>query len=255
MKRLALLLGLAVFAGWAANAARAHDLVLLPQGDGAVVIRFGHPGEYEPADLPRLVRLDAYPEGQARAVSLLEAKPMRTGVDWLEENLSQCTGGHAVGMVTGEYDNGYWISVAPGKYFNTSRVVLPAGKDAGHYLKFGKGLFPAVGEDFNRVVGQQLEIIPQRDPFKVKPGEKLPVKVIFEGKPLAGAGVEIGDGKTRMKEEDIPRYQTDRDGVVELPISHGGLQLIAIDHQTAPLHPDLCNHDDYSASLAFLISE
>ena len=253
--KIIVLLCVALFSAAATRSAGAHDLVLLPSGKDELLIRFGHPGEYEPADLPRLFKLDAYARGEDKAISLLEVKPVQMGVDWLIERLGQLTGGKPVMIVTGQYDNGYWTSITPEKYFNTSRAILPAGKDAGHYLKFGKGLFPAVGEAFNRVVGQQLEIIPQRDPFKVKPGEKLPVKVIFEGKPLAGAGVEIGDGKTRMKEEDIPRYQTDRDGVVELPISHGGLQLIAIDHQTAPLHPDLCNHDDYSASLAFLISE
>jgi nickel transport protein len=133
--------------------------------------------------------------------------------------------------------------------------VLPEAKDAGHYLKFGKGLFQAVGENFNRVVGQELEIIPQNNPFKLKPGEKLAVKVVFGDKPLAGVGVEIGDGKTKMKEEDIPRYQTDRDGIAELPIDHRGLQLIAIDYKTPPTHPDLADHDDFSASLVFVIPE
>ncbi|HEY0789965.1 MAG TPA: DUF4198 domain-containing protein [Chthoniobacterales bacterium] len=52
---------------------------------------------------------------------------------------------------------------------------------------------------------QQLEIIPQSNPFKVKPGDKLAVNVVFGGAPLAGAGVEIGDGKTKMTEADIPR--------------------------------------------------
>ena len=38
--------------------ADAHELVLLPSGKDDLLIRFGHPGEYEPADLPRLVKLD-----------------------------------------------------------------------------------------------------------------------------------------------------------------------------------------------------
>ncbi|MBV9488992.1 MAG: DUF4198 domain-containing protein [Verrucomicrobia bacterium] len=244
---------LALFAGLSALPVYAHDLVILPQGEQDVAIRFGHPGEYEPADLARLLRLDAYAQGAPEAVSLLEQKPVRRGVDWVEENCTQFTGGQRLAMIAGEYDNGYWIAVTPKRYFNTSRAVLPEGKDAGHYLKFAKGLFPAVGANFDRVVGQQLEIIPRTDPFKVRPGEKLAVKVVFEGKPLKGAGVEIGDGQTKMKEEDIPRYQTGADGVAELPISHEGLQVIAIDWRLPPLHPDLCDHEDYSASLTFLV--
>jgi hypothetical protein len=38
--------------------------------------------------------------------------------------------------------------------------------------------------------------------------------------------------------------------MADLPISHGGLQLIAIDCQTSSAHPDLADHDEYSASLA-----
>ncbi|HEY0789964.1 MAG TPA: hypothetical protein VGD78_02760 [Chthoniobacterales bacterium] len=61
--------------------ASAHDLVLVPQGETGVAIRFGHPGEYEPADLPRLIKLDAYAGGEDKPVSLLEVKPVKTGVD------------------------------------------------------------------------------------------------------------------------------------------------------------------------------
>jgi hypothetical protein len=72
-----------------ARLAGAHDLVLLPSGKNDLLIRFGHPGEYEPADLPRLVKLDAYAGGEDKPVSLLEIKPVETGVDWLEERLGQ----------------------------------------------------------------------------------------------------------------------------------------------------------------------
>jgi hypothetical protein len=52
-------------------------------------------------------------------------------------------------MVTGEYDNGYWISLSPEKYSNPTRAFLVGGKDAGHYLKFGKGLFSAIGGELS----------------------------------------------------------------------------------------------------------
>ena len=79
--------------------------------------------------------------------------------------------------------------------------------------------------------------------------------MLYEGKPIVGIGVEIGDGKTQMNEEDIPRYKTDSQGVAHLPISHGGLQLIAVDYRTPPLVPQLSDHDDYGASLVFLLPE
>jgi nickel transport protein len=232
----------------------AHELVLLPQGKDDVLIRFGHRGEYEPADLHKIFRLDAYVEGQPEAVSLLDLKPEKADVDWLDRHLTESTGGKAVTMVTGSYDNGYWTSVTKGTNFNTSKILLPNGHESWHTMKIGKGLFPAIGKNFNLVTGQPIEIIPQSDPFKVKPGETLPVKVLFQGKPLEGIDLEIDDGKTKMKEE-IPRYKTDADGIAQLPITHGGLQLITTEYEARPLHPDLCDRDAYNASLAFTIDQ
>jgi uncharacterized GH25 family protein len=63
---------------------------------------------------------------------------------------------------------------------------------------------------------KNFEIIPQSDPFKLKPGKKLAVKAVFGDKPLA---------------------------------------VIAVDNKTPPTHPDLSDHDDYSAPLVFVIPE
>jgi uncharacterized GH25 family protein len=189
----------------------AHDLVLLPSGTDDLVIRFGHPGEYEPADLHRIFELNAFVEGQNTPISLLDLTPVKAESDWLDRNIKQSIGGK-VTMVTGRYDNGYWTSVSKDKFFNTSKDLLPNGLESGHYLKFAKGLFPAIGSGYRRETGQVLEIIPQTDPFAVRPGGTLPVQVLFRGKPLADVGVEIGDGKTKMKEEDIPRYKTSPGG-------------------------------------------
>lgn len=42
-----------------------------------------------------------------------------------------------------------------------------------------------------RPVGLSLEIVPERDPYRLKPGEKLPVRILFEGRPLPGALVKL----------------------------------------------------------------
>ena len=40
-------------------------------------------------------------------------------------------------------------------------------------------------------VGLTLEIVPERNPYALKPGEALPVRVIYEGRPLPGALVKL----------------------------------------------------------------
>ena len=42
-----------------------------------------------------------------------------------------------------------------------------------------------------RPVGLSLEIVPERDPYHLAPGERLPVRILFEGHPLPGALVKL----------------------------------------------------------------
>ena len=37
------------------------------------------------------------------------------------------------------------------------------------------------------VLGLELELMPERDPYTLKPGEALPVRLLYHGKPLDGA--------------------------------------------------------------------
>ena len=63
------------------------------------------------------------------------------------------------------------------------------------YTRYVKA-FVQVGEVADgistRVLGQRLELVPERDLAGLKVGEKLGVRVLFEGRPLAGAQVEAG---------------------------------------------------------------
>lgn len=42
-----------------------------------------------------------------------------------------------------------------------------------------------------RRIGLSLEIVPERDPYLLKAGQNLPVRVFFEGRPLVGALVKL----------------------------------------------------------------
>jgi uncharacterized GH25 family protein len=44
-----------------------------------------------------------------------------------------------------------------------------------------------------RPVGLSLEIVPQKSPYALATGEALPVQILYEGKPLAGATVKLNN--------------------------------------------------------------
>ncbi|WP_435546944.1 DUF4198 domain-containing protein [Desulfobacterium sp. N47] len=86
----------------------------------------------------------------------------------------------------------------------------------------------------SKPLGLRLEIVPQKNPFAIKVGETLPIKALFEGKPLQGATIKAGCTYERKLKE----YQaTDKDGIANIVIEKSGNQIIATSYKT-PLKDD-----------------
>jgi len=81
-----------------------------------------------------------------------------------------------------------------------------------------------------RVVGQRLELVPDRDLAALKAGERLGMTVLFEGRPLANAQVEAF---TRGAEGTpvLPQVATtDSSGRAELQLAEAGTVLVRTVH-------------------------
>lgn len=61
-----------------------------------------------------------------------------------------------------------------------------------------------------RPVGLTLEIVPQRNPYALAPGELLPVEILYQGKPLAGALVKLNN--LDFDARPIETHMTDASG-------------------------------------------
>ena len=105
---------------------------------------------------------------------------------------------------------------------NPVMVLLPKA-----LLRVGEG-----GGDPCRPMGLPLEIVPQRNPFAVKPGEALAVRVLFQGKPLAEANLgwqHPGDGEMARG-----TVRTNALGEALVPVAAAGLMTIRLTHMTRP---------------------
>jgi nickel transport protein len=90
-------------------------------------------------------------------------------------------------------------------------------------------------------LGHGLEILPATDPFALKPGDKLVVIVVKDGKPVTGAPVAyLGD----------PRGVTDPDGRIAIRLRHAGVQLIATSLEL-PLKDGKADTEILTATLQF----
>ena len=76
---------------------------------------------------------------------------------------------------------------------------------------------------FDRVVGLTLELVPEKDPYAMAGGGDLPIRLLFEGKPLAGALVAAMPYDAPEKKLSA---RSDRDGRVTLKLPAGGVWLV-----------------------------
>jgi nickel transport protein len=250
------------------SSAVAHDILLLPSGapdapEFLLTIKYGHPADYSLPEKEKIFALDAYPAGGGAPISLLADIKDNTA-DTLALSISrQALGRNGVAVIGARFDNGYYAEMDKDHYYNTTKRELPDAKTSGHYLKFAKALVPVStsGSEklggFDRVLGYRLELIPQEDPFTLKPGDVLPVKVLFDGKPVeAGVEVDIISGEFPMtKGMELPVFKTDEHGVAKVKLQRPGLQSLGADRIVSPsMDPQLADVDNYASSLSFVLA-
>ncbi len=100
---------------------------------------------------------------------------------------------------------------------------------------------------FAKPVGMKIEIVPLADPANLKPGDTLPLEVLYNGKPLADAQVELA---TSTKIEPAGRTGPNGRLIVRIPDS-GKVRLhtIVMERVAQPTH----EWESFWASLTFEI--
>jgi len=122
------------------------------------------------------------------------------------------------------------------------------------YSKFVKSLISAGEPDgfYKESAGLTIEIIPEADPYALQPGQTLPVRVIFRGKPAADIAVEsawLEGGKAKM--ENIGR--TGKDGRIRIPVKASGPHRLHAIVMERCADPKAADWESFWASLTFEI--
>ncbi len=132
------------------------------------------------------------------------------------------------------------------------------GREA--YVRCAKTLVLAGGDDaddagFDLPLGLEVEIVPESDPLRARPGDTLTVRVLRDGAALAGVLVEAhrGDGE----EHAVTARRTGEDGRARIVLPHAGFWLVScVDMRPAP--EELREKADWRsvwASLSFEVRE
>ena len=122
------------------------------------------------------------------------------------------------------------------------------------FSRCAKALVTAGGGDaaaaagFDRPLGFPLELVPERDPAALVAGERLPIQLLLEARPLSGALVVA----TRRGQPDAAwSGRTDAAGLVRLPLDAPGDWLITAVHMMEAPPRSAADWHSLWASLTF----
>lgn len=139
-------------------------------------------------------------------------------------------------------------SAEPGReqFSRCAKALLRVGGDAAYRA----GVARPDGGGFERPLGLRLELLAEADPYALAGGGELPVRLLFESEPLAGALIEAygPDGRHRAA-------RSDADGRVAFDLDVPGRWLVTAIHMVAAPEGSGADWESVWASLAFALPE
>jgi uncharacterized GH25 family protein len=121
------------------------------------------------------------------------------------------------------------------------------------FSRSAKSLVQAGGSGttgYDRVLGLTLELVPEKNPYALKPGDALPVRLVYEGKPLSGAlvvALAYDDPGKKLAQ------RTDAGGRVTLRLPKEGAWLVKAVHMVPVAGDPSADWRSIWASLTFAL--
>src|SRR5262245_24666741 len=97
-------------------------------------------------------------------------------------------------------------------------------------------------------LGYPLELIAERNPYALREGEDLPVRLLWQGRPLEGALVVAINSDSPLEKLSA---RSDREGRVRFKLHPGGMWLVKAVHMVAAPPGSDADWQSYWASLTF----
>ena len=101
---------------------------------------------------------------------------------------------------------------------------------------------------FTKPVGLKLEIVPESDPYTLAAGAPLPVRVLFDGKPLRNVMVMALDSASAQEPQ---RIRTNAEGRARVNLPRSGMWLIKAVHMIPAPSDAQATWESFWASLTF----
>lgn len=118
------------------------------------------------------------------------------------------------------------------------------------YSKYAKAILlsGAPNAFAGHAVGYVIEIIPEADPYTLKPGHFLPIQVLFRGKPAAGLQIESAWAGNKDRKTAVVGL-TGSDGRLKVPLPATGLWKIRTIKMERCAEPSVADWESFWASM------
>ncbi len=129
-----------------------------------------------------------------------------------------------------------------GKYFKSLKTFLTVG---------------SCSDSYNKIMGYKIEIVPQENPTTLRPGQALPILVLYNGKPVEGANIfGIFEGYSSKEKNSFPiETKTDKDGLARITMNRPGNWLIGAKYQFNTHGDKDADYENYRAYIMFHIKK
>lgn len=196
----------------------AHDAWVDPSSGPIFKIFYGH-------KIP-----ETYKAEKVISIKAFDSKQRSLQVDKIEtkDGMSVRVNNGKPAIFALEFDNGFWVKIGK-ESKNVRKTQMPEGTDPSHPLKYSKTI--KIWESWMRKpLGQRIEFVPVDYNGPPKPGTRLKLQLLLEGKPLSNQMVENNSNEKGPK--------TDKNGFVTVTVLNGENRF-ATDHDIKqPDDPD-----------------
>lgn len=144
-------------------------------------------------------------------------------------------------------NNGMWSQTADKKWINEGRSKVPGAIESTQTFKYSLAIYQP-GAKLPSLDQMKLLILPEVDPLTVGPGKSLPVRVLLDGKPVAGVKL-TGDYRSAP---NTLSTETDAQGRAQVLVRNEGLNVIAAQVEVPVKDSPDVNSRGLFSSLKFL---
>lgn len=233
LKKLSFLL-LAAFLLIFPSSAHAHDFWIEKKGNELLLV-FGHGVKREEFDPSKLKNIKAF-DLNGKEIEVNREK--RAPVLLLRTD-------QPLFLLFAEIDNGYWSKTIYG-WKNLPKRKASRVVEANRSIFYSKALL-LWGEAASKPLSDsRLDLIPLSNPFELKTGSLLPIKVFYQGKPITGVEVEGGDHQKLST--------TDKNGIAKIPIKKGHYLLSVTIKEPLKNDPD-ADYLNITSTLTFEVTK